>query len=189
MNGSNVSLEGHTHSSIDITDFASAVIGAGTSVFASTSHVHEELSGITVSSIEKETADFTTVTASVGNFDMLNVSDAIFSMATVSANSVTVNGTPVSLEGHSHALADVNGLAAALSTYASAGHTHEGLVGLTSNGISKTTAQFDYVSASTATFTNLTVSQADFQVTRLSADAVTVGGSNVSLEGHVHGMS
>ena len=118
VNGSNVSLEGHTHSSIDITDFTSAVIGVGTSVFASTSHAHEELSGITVSSIDKEAATFSTVTASVGNFATLSVSDAHFSMATVSANSVTVNGTPVSLSGHVHGMSDVVGLDSYIQTFA-----------------------------------------------------------------------
>ena len=92
VNGSNVSLEGHTHSSVDITDFTSAVVAAGTSVFASVSHIHDGLSGITSSSIEKDSANFTTVSASTATFDNLIVTgDVTLSLSQVQFGSISAS--------------------------------------------------------------------------------------------------
>ena len=98
-------------------------------VYASISHSHAIsditnlapiLSGITSSSLEKDT-----VTADIGNFRLLSVSgSANFMVNNVSANAVTVNGTNVALVGHSHSVADIDGLGTMLSGYASSGHTH-----------------------------------------------------------------
>lgn len=41
VNGSSVSLEGHGHSSSDISDLTSTIVSVGSSTFASISHAHE----------------------------------------------------------------------------------------------------------------------------------------------------
>jgi hypothetical protein len=69
-----------------------------------------------------------------------------------------VNGSAVSLEGHGHSVADIDGLETALSGYASTGHTHSELDGITSDSISKSTASFGSVSASSATFGSVSAS-------------------------------
>ena len=98
MNGSSVSLEGHLHSIPDISGLSSI------------------LSGITESSIWKNqvsasAATFDQVTADVGNFRLISVSgSANFAVNNVSASAVSVNGTPVSLEGHTHTMSQIIGL-------------------------------------------------------------------------------
>jgi hypothetical protein len=171
-------------------------------VYASISHSHAIsdvtdlstiLSGITSSSVEKDT-----VTADIGNFRLLSVSgSANFMVNNVSANAVTVNGTNVALVGHSHSVADIDGLSTTLSAYASAshqhaisditnleatlsgfassGHTHEELAGITSSSIDRTTGSFDTLTASTATFGLLNVtSSATFDITNLVASTLSV---------------
>lgn len=229
MGGSNVSLEGHGHSVADI-DGLELAISAATSGFASASHTHDIsdvtnlsdiLSGITSGSLTKDT-----VTADIGSFRLLSVSgSANFQVNTVSANTVTVNGTNVSLEGHGHSVADVSGLdtmlagyassghthstadvtgleialsayalashthqvtdiqnlATVLSGYASSDHTHAELAGITNTSISKTNGSFDVVTASTATFSTLNVTNsATIDVTNLVADAITVSDLNLT---------
>ena len=74
------------------------------------------MSGITESSIWKNqvsasAATFDQVTADVGNFRLISVSgSANFAVNNVSASAVSVNGTPVSLEGHAHSASDLNGV-------------------------------------------------------------------------------
>lgn len=177
-------------------------------VYASISHSHAIsdvtdlstiLSGITSSSIEKDT-----VTADIGYFRLLSVSgSANFAVNTVSANAVTVNGTEVALVGHSHSVADIDGLSTALSGYASASHTHDisditnlqttlsafaesdhthdELAGITDSSISKTGGNFDTLTASTATFGMLNVTNsATFDITNLVASTISVVTLDVS---------
>ncbi len=71
---------------------------------------------------------------------------------------------------HSHVIADVSGLEPILS-------------GITSSTIYKDAATFDQVTADIGTFRLLSVSgSANFAVNNVSANAVTVNGSNVSIE-------
>ena len=51
-------------------------------------------------------------------FDQLNFNE-------IDASSLTVSGSAVALEGHTHSVADVSGLSEALSSIAAAEHTHE----------------------------------------------------------------
>ena len=69
VNGSSVALEGHGHYASDISDFASEVASAGASVFASASHTHDGLQGLTSSAIEKDSAEFNQVSASTATFE------------------------------------------------------------------------------------------------------------------------
>lgn len=202
VGGNSVALEGHTHSQYAASDHNH------NGVYASISHSHaisdvtdlsSILSGITSSSIEKDT-----VTADIGYFRLLSVSgSANFALNSVSANSMTVNGTSVALVGHAHSVADIDGLSTALSAYASAshshaisdiadlestlsafassGHTHGQLAGITSSTIDKDSGNFVTLSASTATFETMTVSgSATFDITNLVADAITVSDLNLT---------
>lgn len=95
VNGSSVSLEGHTHSASDI-DGLGAFVSAATQNFSQNGHKHviadvTNLSGI-VSGITN-----TTVSKSSGSF-----------------NALTVGGSNVSVEGHTHSISDVTGLSSAL---------------------------------------------------------------------------
>ena len=98
-------------------------------------------------------------------FDQLNFS-------AIEASSITVDGSAVSLEGHSHAMSEVEGLDAALSGFASSGHTHNELSGITSTSISKANASFASVSANTGTFDNLVVANASVTATSIVASGV-----------------
>ena len=118
VDGSNVSLEGHTHDVSEVSGL-SAAISAATSDFSQNGHTHVIadvinlsgiVSGITQASIAKENASFSSVVASAGTFDNLTVSNANISATTISANSMTVNGSAVSLEGHTHTASEITGL-------------------------------------------------------------------------------
>ena len=178
VGGSAVALVGHTHPASEVTGLQSVLDGLS-STYASISHVHAIsditnlstiLTGITESGIEKDT-----VTADIGYFRLLSVSgSANFAVNTVSANAVTVNGTEVALSGHTHSVADIDGLSTALSGFASSGHTHEELTGITQTSISKANGNFGVLTASTATFTNLTVSTATFDVEVIDTSSINV---------------
>ena len=187
VGGSTVALEGHTHSVADITDFSSVLDGLS-STYALASHSHAisditnlstVLTGITESAIEKDT-----VTADIGYFRLLSVSgSANFAVNTVSANAVTVNGTEVALSGHTHSVADIDGLSTALGGFASSGHTHGELTGITQTSISKDNANFTTVSASTATFNTLTTTDLNFtnlSISSASVSSMTVTNLNVT---------
>ena len=93
VDGSSVAVVGHLHSIPDISGLSSI------------------LSGITEASMSKNQVSanagtFDNITADVGNFRLISVSG--------SENAITVNGTNVSLEGHTHSMADVTGLASAI---------------------------------------------------------------------------
>jgi len=175
VGGSTVALVGHTHPASEVTGLQSVLDGLS-STYASISHVHAIsditnlstiLTGITESDIEKDT-----VTADIGYFRLLSVSgSANFAVNTVSANAVTVNGTDVALSGHTHSVSEVTGLSAIVS-------------GITSSSIEKENGQFVNLNA-----TNLSVSQLTVDATVVSANSMTVGGSNVSVEGHTHVIS
>lgn len=96
-------------------------------------------------------------------FDQLNFS-------AIEASSITVDGSAVSLEGHSHSMSDIDGLDAAISAatsgFASESHTHPELSGLTSSSITK----------DTGTFTNLVVTNASLDATSITASGVEVNG-------------
>jgi hypothetical protein len=82
------------------------------------------LTGVSESSLTKDT-----ITGDIGNFRLLSVSgSANFAVNNVSANAITVNGTSVALEGHTHGVSEVTGLAAAISAatsgFASSQHSH-----------------------------------------------------------------
>lgn len=127
------------------------------------------LSGITSSSVEKDT-----VTADIGNFRLLSVSgSANFAVNTVSANAVTVNGTEVALSGHTHSVADIDGLSTALGGFATSGHTHEELTGITQTSISKVNANFTTVTANAGTFNTLTTTDLNFTNLSISSAAVS----------------
>ena len=188
VGGSTVALVGHTHPASEVTGLQSVLDGLS-STYASISHVHAIsditnlstiLTGITESGIEKDT-----VTADIGYFRLLSVSgSANFAVNTVSANAVTVNGTDVALSGHthseyadvshSHVIADVTNLETTLSGFASSGHTHIELSGITKTSISKANGNFGILTASTATFTNLTVSTATFDVEVIDTSSINV---------------
>ena len=136
---------------------ASEITVDGSSV-ALEGHTHPELSGITESSIAKTSATFQ---------DLVVTGDVTFSVdqldfQSLTASSITVDGKSVSLDGHGHSSSDISDfsnavVSAGTSVFASASHTHDGLQGLTSNSISKESAWFDSISASTVTFENLIV--------------------------------
>ena len=74
-----------------------------------------EADGVVAASV-----DASTVSADIGNFRLLSVSgSANFVVNNVSANAVTVNGTNVAIVGHTHSVADIDGLSATLSGFAS----------------------------------------------------------------------
>ena len=156
--GSNVSLEGHGHSIADVADLESI------------------LSGVTSSTLQKDM-----VTADTGSFRLLSVSgSASFHVNQVNANVVKVDGTDVALVGHSHSAADIPDLQTALSGFASTGHTHSELAGITSSTIARDSGTFDAVTASVGTFETLNVtSSATIDVTNLVADSITVADLNL----------
>ena len=171
VGGVNVALEGHSHS-----EYASVSHGHAISEITNLSTV---LTGITESDIEKDT-----VTADIGYFRLLSVSgSANFSVNNVSANAVTVNGTNVALVGHSHSVADIDGLSTALGGFASSGHTHGELTGISQTSISKANANFTTLSASAGTFNTLTTTDLNFTNLSISSAAVssmTVANLNVT---------
>ena len=174
-------------------------------MFASASHTHDGLQGLTSSAIEKDSAAFNQVSASTATFENLVVTgDVTMSLSSVSfgeiaASSITVSGSAVALEGHGHSVDDISGLDSILSDYASASHSHviadvtglsDILSGITSSTIYKDSGTFDQVTADVGNFRLISVSgSANFQVNNVSANSVTVNGSNVSIEGHTHGAS
>ena len=266
VDGTSVALVGHTHVMSEITDL-------DTTAFASSNHTHPELSGLTSSTITKDTGTFTnldatsitasgvevnggiqasTVSASSATFQSLTVTGEVtMSLSSVdfqniNASSLTVNGSAVSLEGHSHSASEISGLdaviSAATSSFATSGHTHNisditslatKVSGLTSSKVEKTngvftnlsttnlvvssaeieaisieassmtvngTGTFNAVSASTATFGDINVTgTASLSTTNVTASTLTagagsfttltVGGSNVALEGHGHSIA
>lgn len=96
VSGNAVALDGHSHVISDVTSLS------------------EILTGVTSSTLTKDT-----VTADIGYFRLISVSgSANFAVNNVSANAVTVNGTPVSLEGHTHSVADISDFSAATSAFA-----------------------------------------------------------------------
>lgn len=177
VGGSSVALVGHTHPASEVTGLQSVLDGlSSTYALASHSHAISDitnlapiLSGITSSSIEKDT-----VTADIGYFRLLSVSgSANFAVNTVSANAVTVNGTDVALSGHTHSVADIDGLSTALNGFASSGHTHGELTGITQTSISKANANFTTLSASAGTFNTLTTTDLNFTNLSISSAAVS----------------
>lgn len=185
VGGSAVALVGHTHPASEVTGLQSVLDGLS-STYASISHGHAIsditnlstiLTGITESDIEKDT-----VTADIGYFRLLSVSgSANFAVNTVSANAVTVNGTEVALSGHTHSVADIDGLSTTLGGFASSGHTHDELSGLTSSTIDRLSGSFNALTASTATFGMLNVTNsATFDITNLVASTISVVTLDVS---------
>ena len=180
VDGSSVSLEGHTHGMSEIDGLES---------------ISSALSGITESEISKTSATFQ---------DLVVTGDVTFSVdqldfQSLTASSITVDGKSVSLDGHGHSASDISDFTSSVvsigaSVFASAAHTHDGLQGLTSNSISKDSASFNSISASTATFENLVVtgdvslslSQVEFGI--IMASDISVNGSQVALEGHLHSI-
>ena len=187
VNGSSVALDGHTHVMSDIEGLSE--LGSSISAMAIA------MSGISESNISKTSATFQ---------DLVVTGDVTFSVdqldfQSLTASSITVDGKSVSLEGHGHSASDISNfsdsvVSAGTSVFASASHTHDGLQGLTSNSISKDSAWFDSISASTATFDNLVVtgdvslSLSQVQFGSIMASEITVNGSSVSLEGHLHSI-
>ena len=122
----------HEHDIEEITGLQSAFDGLS-SIYAGTSHSHAIsditnlstiLTGVSESSLTKDT-----ITGDIGNFRLLSVSgSANFAVNNVSANAISVNGTPVSLEGHTHGVSEITGLSdaisAATSGFASSQHSH-----------------------------------------------------------------
>jgi hypothetical protein len=142
VDGTSVALVGHTHAMSEITDL-------DTTAFASSNHTHPELSGLTSSSITKDTGTFTnlvvtnasldatsitasgvevnggiqasTVSASSATFQSLTVTGEVtmslpsVDFQNINASSLTVNGSAVSLEGHSHSASEISGLDAMIS--------------------------------------------------------------------------
>ncbi len=151
------------------------------------------------------TTTFDTLSASTATFGNLVVTgDVTMSLSevtfgSINASDIQVNGSSVALEGHGHSTADISGLDALLSEYASASHSHviadvqglsDVLSGITSSTIYKDSATFDQVTADVGNFRLVSVSgSANFQVNNVSANAVAVNGTPVSLEGHTHTMS
>lgn len=174
VDGTSVALVGHTHPASEVTGLQSMLDGLS-STYAPASHSHaisditnlsSILTGITSSSVEKDT-----VTADVGYFGEINVSgSANLTVNNISASAISVNGIGVALEGHGHSAVDISGLETVLSTYASSGHTHVELQGITSNAISK----------DTGTFTNLVVADASFTATSVETDALVASSISAS---------
>lgn len=163
VNGSSVALEGHTHSMSEI---------SGLESLATT------LSGIAESTIVKTSATFQdlVVTGAV----TLSVDQLDFD--TLTASTILLNGSSVAVEGHLHSISDVNGLSSILS-----GITESSIW---KNQVSASAATFDQVTADVGTFRLISVSgSANFAVNNVSANAVSVNGTPVSLEGHTHTMS
>ena len=93
----------------------------------------------------------------------------------IDASSITVDGSAVSLEGHTHPASEIDGLGAAISAatqnFSQNGHTH-------------VIADVTNLSGIVAGITNTTVSKSSG-----AFNTLTVGGSNVSVEGHTHSIS
>ncbi len=106
---------------------------------SSISAMATSLSGITESSISKTSATFQ---------DLVVTGDVTFSLEgldfqSLTASSIVVDGKSVSLEGHTHSFADVDGLSSHVSQVtASVSAFGEQLQGITSSGIAKSTATF-----------------------------------------------
>ena len=185
VNGSAVALDGHTHAFNDITGLQSAIDGLS-SIYAGTSHSHAIsditnlstiLTGVSESSLTKDT-----ITGDIGNFRLLSVSgSANFAVNNVSANAVSVNGTPVSLEGHTHGVSEVTGLAAAISAatsgFASSQHSHS----------HADITDFDsaVVSAGSSSFAPISHSHSISSVTGLTASLSELSSSIQSLQSQI----
>ena len=124
-------------------------------------------------------------------FDQLEFSD-------ISASSITVNGSAVALDGHTHAFNDITGLQSAIdglsSIYAGTSHSHaiSDITNLSTilTGISESSLTKDTITGDIGNFRLLSVSgSANFAVNNVSANAVSVNGTPVSLEGHTHSVS
>lgn len=123
-------------------------------------------------------------------FDQLNFTN-------ISASGITVNGSNVSLEGHTHLITDVADLNGVLT-------------GITATGITKTNGSFSgtlsaatisgtgatfigTVSASTLSGTAVNGTNGNFTGTvsasAIVASSLTVGGSSVALSGHTHSIN
>ena len=103
IGGSAVAMDGHSHAIADVTGLSSI------------------LSGITESSIEKDIVE-----ADVGNFRLLSVSGQLsFSVNRISVDYLEVNGSQVSVEGHTHSASDLSDLSTVLSAYALSSHNHD----------------------------------------------------------------
>ena len=189
VDGKSVSLDGHGHYASDISDFASAVASAGASMFASASHTHDGLQGLTSSVIEKDSATFNQVSASTATFENLTVTgDVTMSLSQVQfgsimASSISVNGSQVSLEGHTHTASEISGVAPmsfiSLSAYEALAVKDSNVVYFVSDA--NRIYKGDELYAAT-TFDQLTFSS-------IEVSDLSVNGSAVSLEGHVHSVA
>ena len=213
VNGSAVSLEGHSHSMSDVSGLDSA-ISAATSIFATWGHQHVIadvtnlpgiVSGITTTGITKSDGNFTNLNATsiqasamnvtgTGTFSSVSASAATFgnlvvtgdvsmtlsqvTFGSIVASDIQVDGTSVALVGHSHSIADIDGLSSTLSAYASASHGHSisDITNLPSilTGITSSSVEKDTVTADAGYFGEI------------NASAISVNGTNVALEGHTH---
>ncbi len=181
VGGSNVSVEGHTHSFADVGGLSSHV----SQVTASISAFGEQLQGITSLGISKSTATFGDLTIT----GELTCSLDQVQFGSIVASDISVNGSSVALVGHTHTVSDIVDLDT--TSFASSTHTHPELVGITSSTIEKQVAVFQSLSVSAATFDATTI-VVDTTVQAHSgsfASTLTVGGSNVALEGHLHSIS
>ena len=185
VGNSNVSLEGHTHGMSEVTGLQSAFDGLS-SIYAGTSHSHAIsditnlptiLTGISESSLTKDT-----ITGDIGNFRLLSVSgSANFAVNNVSANAISVNGTPVSLEGHTHGVSEITGLSDAISSatsgFASSQHSHS----------HADITDFDsaVVSAGSSSFAPISHSHAISSVTGLTASLSELSSSIQSLQSQI----
>ena len=102
------------------------------------------------------------------------------------------------MEGHTHPVSEVTGLQSALdglsSTYASVSHGHaiSEITDLSTilSGITSSSIEKDTVTADIGYFRLLSVSgSANFAVNMVSANAVTVNGTSVALQGHGHSVA
>lgn len=170
VDGKSVSLDGHVHSASDI----------------------DGLQGLTSNSISKDSASFNSVSASSATFgDIVVTGSVTFSVDqldfdTLTASTILLNGSSVSVEGHSHPMSEIQGLESAFGQVnASISTFSNALQGIEPTSISK----------STATFGNLTVTgsvtfstdQLDFDT--LTASTILLNGSSVSVEGHTHSFA
>ena len=174
VNGSQVALEGHIHGMSEIDGLESSInqLNASVSAFASA------MSGVDATSISKSSATFgdLVVTGSVTfSADQLDFD-------TLTASSILLNGSSVAVEGHLHSIPDISGLSSILS-----GITESSIW---KNQVSANAGTFDNITADIGNFRLISVSgSANFAVNNVSANAVSVNGTPVSLEGHTHTMS
>lgn len=94
------------------------------------------------------------------SFDQLNFSS-------IEASAITVNGSSVSLEGHTHSASEIDGLGAAISA---------ATTNFSQNGHKHVIADVTNLSGIVSGITNTTVSKQSG-----SFNTLTVGGSNVSV--------